>query len=72
MEKRFMSLKRVLILEESISFLSEYVPVEGEVHHIGDSIDQRDEKLSLLLEELGQLHLREKEILQKFQEAGRK
>lgn len=61
--KRFISLERAKQLEESIGFLSSYVPVEGEIHHIGPNIDEIDEENTKLLLELGKLNKRRVEII---------
>lgn len=61
--KRFISLEKAKQLEELTGFLSSYVPEEGEIHHIGPSIDEIDEENTKLLRELGKLNERRAEII---------
>jgi hypothetical protein len=69
MKIEFLSKQRANSLQESISFLSSYKgPEEGVQHQIGSSnkIEDRDEKFSELLEELGKINKRREEIINLF------
>jgi len=64
--RKFLSIEKVNKLEETIMFLQNYLPVEGEEHHIGSDIDTIDEVPTKLLKELGELNMRRNEILNKL------
>lgn len=66
MEKKFIKIEKAIRLEDSIGFLSSYKPTEGEIHHIGSSLEDVDEKYTKLLRRLGELNLEKEEILKEF------
>ena len=75
MDIRFISLKRIKILQESVAFLDNYTPPkakdeDGDTHIIGESVsyEDRDIEMTDLLTELGKLNERRAEIIQKFKD----
>ena len=66
MKKQFLTLEKAKQLEEIIGFLTGYKPTEGEIHHIGPTIDEVDEKYTQLLRRLGELHIEEEKIMKEF------
>lgn len=68
MEKKFLTLERVRKLEETIGFLTHYRPTEGEVHVIGTSLEEVDEKHTRLLKRLGELNVEREKILKELME----
>lgn len=64
MKKAFLPIKKVIVLHEIMSFLDTYMPIEGEVHHIGSDLDSVDVENTKLLNELGELNKRRKEVIE--------
>lgn len=73
MKTQFISLKRLQLLENSVEFISSYrhSPEFKKVEHVvGASTkpEDRDDKATTLLQELGQLNLRREEIIKQLME----
>ena len=63
MNKKYIPIERLRRLHESINFLDNYKPTEGEIHHIGNNINDIDVKNTKLLQELGELNIRKEKII---------
>lgn len=63
---KYISKERAKQLEESMGWLTNYTTPKEEKHIVGESLDNKDEEYSKLLEELGQINLRKYEIIKKF------
>lgn len=50
-----------------MGFLTLYKPIEGEIHHIGKTIEDVDEKYTKLLTRLGELNIEKEKILKEFE-----
>lgn len=68
MKTKFLTLERARKLEETIGFLTHYTPIEGEVHVIGTTLEETDERFTQLLTRLGELNVEREKILKKFME----
>ena len=66
MDTKYISKKRAKLLEENISFLSNYETPEDEIHIVGNSLEKKDEELTNALLELGKINIRRKELINKF------
>lgn len=75
MDIRYLTLKRIKILQEGIAFLDNYKPPrlenkDGDTHIVGKSVsyEDRDIEMTDLLTELGKINERRAEIIQKFKD----
>ena len=66
MEKKFLTLERARKLEETVGLLTHYKPVDGEIHFIGLSLEEVDEKHTQLFRRLGELHLEQEKIMKEL------
>lgn len=65
METQFLSAEKASLLEDSISFLSNYEgPEEGVEHVIGNSLEEVEVGRTELLRELGELNKRRKWLIE--------
>lgn len=64
MTKKYLTLSKVAELHQTISFLDSYTPVVGETHHIGNDINTVDVENTKLLNELGEINVRRKQIIE--------
>lgn len=65
METKFLPIEKIRLLEEVIGWLSEYkndLPDE-ETHVVGESLEEVDFELTVLLRELGELNIRRQQII---------
>lgn len=63
---KFISEERLKQLEESISFLQNYVGSENETHTVGESLTEPNEEKTRLLRELGETNARRLEIIKQL------
>ncbi len=64
MSAKFLSLQKVQNLQTSISFLETYDgPGPDEIHHIGPSLESKDEALTDAFRELGEINKRRTELI---------
>lgn len=61
--RKFITIERVKSLHESINWLDDYETIDGEIHHIGANINTMDVNYTKLLNELGNINIRKKEII---------
>lgn len=73
MDIRFLSLKKIQLLQESIGFLDNYkLPKpkddDGDTHIVGETVsyEDRDVEMTNLLKTLGQLNEKREEIIKKI------
>ena len=63
---KFLSLEKLLKLEETLGYLSTYLPVPDEKHVIGESVTNIDVELTKLFKELGEINSRRFDIIKKI------
>lgn len=64
--KRYITIERIKILQDSINFLDNYITPDNEIHYIGPNINTEDVNNTDLLRELGNINKRRKEIIKKL------
>lgn len=66
MDKAYITLERVKILQDSIGFLNDYKKPEIQTHHIGPNINTEDVRATRLLRELGEINSRREQIIKQL------
>jgi len=64
--RKYITLKTMKSWQESIAFLDNYEPIEGQIDHVGPDINSIIVGPTKLLEELGRINKRRKEIIEKL------